>query len=65
MKIEELLNANNSANKADEVWNHILETAKAENKRLSLKNKDKLKINEIAIMPKELAKHLSAKLSEL
>jgi hypothetical protein len=39
--------------------------SKAENKRLSLKNKDKLKINEIAIMPKELAKHLSAKLSEL
>jgi hypothetical protein len=34
MKIEELLNANNSANKADEVWNHILETAKAESKRL-------------------------------
>ena len=34
MKIEEFLDTNNSANKADEVWNHILITAKAESKRL-------------------------------
>ena len=34
MKIPELLDTNNSANKADEVWNHILVTAKAESKRL-------------------------------